>query len=51
MNNLGELYRHQGQFDKAIDLFKKVLNINSNNPITNNTTANPNNDLKANSII
>ena len=33
MNNLGELYRHQGQFDKAIDLFKKVLNINSNNAI------------------
>jgi len=36
MNNLGELYRHQGQFDKAIDLFKKVLNINSNNAIAYN---------------
>jgi hypothetical protein len=37
--------------DNYENISSQNLNINSNNPITNNTTSNPNNDLKANSIM
>ena len=37
--------------DNYENISSQNLNINSNNPITNNTIANPSNELKANSIM